>query len=110
MSDSKPGSIATVTRLWTEATYGRESVLVSIVNGAATVRVYHFDIQIPGEFDPDDIEGVIAAHHKQLKRKVTFTTFPDDLEECEPVYVIDIPEEEEEKHEVIYLNDARQDE
>jgi hypothetical protein len=56
-----------------------------------------------------DIEGVIAAHHKQLKRKVTFTTFPDDLEECDPVDVIDIPEQEE-KHEVFYLNDAKREE
>ena len=110
MIDSERESKATVTRLWTEAFYGREPVLVSIRKGSATVRVYHFDIDIPGEFEDGDIDGVIEAHGKQLKRKVTFTTFPEYLDRCDPVDVIDIPEEEEEKHEVIYLNDARQDE
>ena len=108
MSNGGGESKATVTPIWTEV-YGIEPVLVSIRKGSATVRVYHFDFDIPGQFEDGDIEGVMEAHHKQLKTKPTFTTFPDDLEECDPVDVIDIPEEEE-KHEVFYLNDARQDE
>jgi len=61
-SERKPK--ASVSAIWTEAVMDEEPVRVSIVNGVARVRIWEFDIHVPGNFD-GDVDEVVAAYKRQ---------------------------------------------
>jgi hypothetical protein len=116
-SQQESKSEATVTPIWTEALYGEETVLASIRNNHAIVRVFTFDIEVQGEFEIGDIESVMLAYRKLITTKPTITKLPDDWEPppwnppegFDPIADLE-SEPEEEKHEVIYLNDTKRQE
>jgi hypothetical protein len=68
MSNSKQESKASVSTIWTDIDLDGESAKISIVNGQAKIRVDGdgFEVPVKGVFDPDDIEGVITAHKKEI--------------------------------------------
>jgi len=59
---------ASVSKIWTDIDFDGESAKISIVNGQAKLRVEGdgFEVPVKGVFDPDDIEGVITAHKKEI--------------------------------------------
>jgi len=59
---------ASVSKIWTDIDFDGESAKISIVNGQAKLRVEGdgFEVPVKGVFDPDDIEGVITAHQKEI--------------------------------------------
>ena len=59
---------ASVSTIWSDIDLDGESAKISIVNGQAKIRVDGdgFEVPVKGVFDPDDIEGVITAHKKEI--------------------------------------------
>lgn len=118
MTESEQNTTATVTQIWEEAIYEGGHVRVAIRNGSARILIAGlFDVNVPGEYDNNDFQGVLEAHKRQMDEisQVMVTELPEDWEPpcsdlgdgCEALADIDFPVLEERKCEVVYLDEVR---
>lgn len=119
MIESEQNTTATVTQIWGEAQHDGEPVRVSIIRGTGRILIAGlFDVNVPGEFDNNDFHGVLEAHKRQMDEisQVLVTELPEDWEppcsdhgeDYAAFADVELPELEEHKCEVVYLDEVRQ--
>jgi hypothetical protein len=115
MKDTKQRGSASLFTIWTDACIDGEPARISIVNGAAKIRMYGLTGVLPGQFAEGAIADVVAAEKKQVEEiDAAFDALPDGRppswgphDGLDAFDDIDLAELEEDSCEVVYLNEVR---